>query len=268
MGATTSKWASRPGATAGSSATISRSTSSIAIEERLTSEVDLFNGPVEPTNDVNVRSVYVQDGWKFNSRLTLNLGLRLDHYTDGWPEQSMPRTACRQLAGTTDQRIIDFFTPRTIEAKVVSKSTTVGPRAGFAYDLRGDSKSVIKGFYGRFYFNSADIIADNQNPVGFAQLRYQFVPCTATVTTRCDLNGNRLLDSPPGARQLHLDAGRRRLRHGRSEPEATVWRRDFGATSSRSSGKGSLDALVRLQEHPKRVGGGRSRAGRRSDRRR
>ncbi|MGE5834337.1 MAG: carboxypeptidase regulatory-like domain-containing protein [Acidobacteriota bacterium] len=161
-----------------------------------TSEVELFNGPVEPINDVNVRSVYVQDGWKFNSRLTLNLGLRLDHYTDGWPEQQYAPDGLPQLAGTTDQRIIDFYTPSTIEAKVVSTSTTVGPRAGFAYDLRGNSKSVIKGFYGRFYFNSADIIADNQNPVGFAQLRYVFVPCTATLTTRCDLNGNRLLDSP------------------------------------------------------------------------
>lgn len=159
-----------------------------------TSEVDLFNGPVEPINDVNVRSVYAQDSWKFNNRLTLNLGLRLDHYTDGWPEQSYDPDGLPQLAGTTDQRIIDFFTPRTIEARMVSKTTTIGPRAGFAYDLRGNAKSVVKGFYGRFYFNSADIIADNQNPVGFARLRYQFVPCTATVTTRCDLNGNRLLD--------------------------------------------------------------------------
>ena len=104
------------------------------------SEVELFNGPVEPINDVYVQSVYVQDGWKFNSRLTLNLGLRLDHYTDGWPEQQYAPDGLPQLAGTTDQRIIDFFTPRTIEAQVVSKSTTVGPRAGFAYDLRGDGK--------------------------------------------------------------------------------------------------------------------------------
>jgi hypothetical protein len=161
-----------------------------------TSEVDVFNGPVEPINDVNVRSVYAQDSWKVSNRLTLNLGVRVDHYTDGWPEQNYAPSMPAQLAGATDQRIVDFYTPKTIQAQVVSKSTTVGPRAGFAYDLRGNQKAVIKGFYGRFYFNSADLIADNQNPVGFARLRYQFVPCTATVTTRCDLNGNRQLDSP------------------------------------------------------------------------
>ena len=40
------------------------------------------------------------------------------------------------------------------------------------------------------------MLADKQNPVGIAQLRYAFVSCTPTRTTQCDLNGNRLLDSP------------------------------------------------------------------------
>ena len=44
----------------------------------------------------------------------------------------------------------------------------------------------MKGYYGRFYFNSADIVADNENPVGDASLRYRMT----------DLNGNRLLDGP------------------------------------------------------------------------
>ena len=68
-------------------------------------------------------------------------------------------------------------------ATTVSTTTTFAPRVGFAYDLLGDSKSVSKAFLGPFHYNSADTLADNQNPVGFAQLRYQFVPCTATVTT-------------------------------------------------------------------------------------
>ena len=31
--------------------------------------------------------------------------------------------------------------------------------------------------------------------MGLAQLRYAFLPCTATRTTQCDLNGNQLVDS-------------------------------------------------------------------------
>ncbi len=62
----------------------------------------------------------------------------------------------------------------------------VSPRAGFAYDLTGDNRTVLKGYYGRFYFNSADEVANRENPVGSVRLRYQFL----------DLNGNRLLDGP------------------------------------------------------------------------
>jgi hypothetical protein len=152
----------------------------------LPSEVDLYNTPVEGINDVNVRAAYVNDVWKLTSRVTLNLGLRLDRYTDGWPEQSHKPNGLPVLASATDPLIRDFFAPKTITAKVVSRTTTLAPRAGFAYDLRGDGRSVVKGFYGRFYFNSADIIADNENPVGLAQLRFRFN----------DLNGNRLLDGP------------------------------------------------------------------------
>jgi hypothetical protein len=44
----------------------------------------------------------------------------------------------------------------------------------------------LKAYFGRFYFNSADTLADRENPVGSTRLRYQFL----------DQNGNRLLDGP------------------------------------------------------------------------
>jgi Carboxypeptidase regulatory-like domain len=155
--------------------------------------VDLYNTPVVPINQVNVHSAFVQDGWKFNNRLTLNLGLRMDYYKDGWPEQNQTPNGLPQLSGSLEPlppaeqtRIRNFYAPRTVEAQTVATTTTWGPRAGFAYDVAGNGKSVIKGYYGRFYFNSADIVANNQNPVGQATLRYRFN----------DRNGNRLLDGP------------------------------------------------------------------------
>ena len=57
---------------------------------------------------------------------------------------------------------------------------------GGADDLLGDNRTVLKVFYGKFNFNSADTLADRENPVGRAQLRYAFL----------DPNGNRLLDGP------------------------------------------------------------------------
>ncbi len=65
--------------------------------------------------------------------------------------------------------------------------TSIGPRLGFAYDLTGEGKTVVKGFYGRFYFNPSTDIGSQENPVGAAQRVYQFT----------DRNGNRILDPGP-----------------------------------------------------------------------
>src|SRR5690606_15782673 len=109
------------------------------------------------------------------------------------PEQVMTPNGHPQLANwpadfnpVERQRYMDLIAPRTVPAREVSRTFNVSPRLGFAYDLTGDHRTVLKGYYGRFYFNSADDVADLENPVGNARLRYQFL----------DLNGNRLLDGP------------------------------------------------------------------------
>ena len=149
-------------------------------------EVDLYNTPVVATTDVNNQSLYLRDDWKLTNRLTLNLGLRIEHYVDGWPEQEQTPNGIPVLAGINDPRITAFFADRTIEGRNVADTWTAGPRIGFAYDISGTGRQVVKGYYGRFYFNSADIVADTENPVGDASLRYRMT----------DLNGNRLLDGP------------------------------------------------------------------------
>ena len=78
----------------------------------------------------------------------------------------------------------------------MANTTTLAPKVGFAYDLTGDNRTVLKGFIGQSRWNSADTLADQENPVGLAQLRYAFVSCAAGQTTGCDLNGDRLVSSP------------------------------------------------------------------------
>ncbi|MFN8057862.1 MAG: carboxypeptidase regulatory-like domain-containing protein [Vicinamibacterales bacterium] len=150
-----------------------------------TSELDIYNTPVAPVNQVWYNAGYVSDVWKFNNHLTFNLGLRAERYVDGWPSQNQ----------TPNQSA--YFKAVNVPATTVASTNTIAPRAGFAYDLRSNGKSVVKGFYGRYYFNSADIIANQQNPVGAAQLRYQFN----------DLNGNRLLDGPQELGRLLTTVG-------------------------------------------------------------
>ncbi len=159
-------------------------------------QVDLYNTSVTGINDVVYNAAYINDTWKMNDRLTLNLGVRFEAYADQWDEQQFAPNGHPALANFTDQRYRDFVAPRTVEARTVASTKTIAPRLGFAYNLTGDNRTVLKAFVGQSRWNSADTLANQENPVGIAQLRYQFLPCTATRTTGCDLNGNRLLDSP------------------------------------------------------------------------
>jgi hypothetical protein len=149
-------------------------------------QVDLYNTPVSPFNDVVYHAGWISDTWKLTNRLSLNLGGRFEYYRDGWPEQEQTPNGHPMLANWTDPVYRAFVAPRTIEARTVSETKTFAPRAGFAYDLTGDNRTVLKVFWGQFRFNSADLLSDQENPVGRAQLRYEFR----------DANGNRLLDGP------------------------------------------------------------------------
>ena len=160
------------------------------------SAVDLHNTSVTGTNDVVYTAGWINDTWKMTDRLTLNLGVRIENYRDEWPDQEFAPNGIPALASWDDARYRAFVAPRTVSATTVANTTTLAPKVGFAYDLTGDNRTVIKGFIGQSRWNSADTLSDQENPVGRAQLRYAFLPCTATRTTGCDLNGNLRLDSP------------------------------------------------------------------------
>jgi hypothetical protein len=160
------------------------------------SQVDLYNTSVTGINDVVYTAGWFNDTWKLTNRLTLNAGLRFEAYRDQWPDQKFAPNGHPALAGWTDPVYTAFVAPRTVEATTVSATKTVSPKIGLAYDLTGDNRTVVKAFYGLSRWNSADTLANQENPVGRAALRYAFVPCSATRTTQCDLNGNRLVDSP------------------------------------------------------------------------
>lgn len=67
-------------------------------------------------------SVYVQDAWKPTDRLTINAGGRADFIRGKSPDG-----------------------PKVYDVK------NYQPRLGFAFDLTGDQKTVVKGHYGQYY---------------------------------------------------------------------------------------------------------------------
>ena len=149
------------------------------------SEVDIYNTPNEGTDDSAATGLYFQDGWNVTRRFTINAGLRFDRYKIGWPDQSF----------TPEQTA--FFQPVTTQETTVADLKSVSPRLGFAWDMRGSGKTVVKAFFGRFYYNPSTEISSLENPVGQAAKRYQFN----------DLNGNKILDGPEELGRLLTTVG-------------------------------------------------------------
>ncbi len=82
--------------------------------------------------------LFVQDNWKFSSRLTLELGLRYDH-------EAIP-AASQNLTTATGS-----FTPYTGLTDNPDERFNFGPRFGFSYDLFGRGNTVVRGGYGLYY---------------------------------------------------------------------------------------------------------------------
>ena len=189
--------------------------------------------------------------------------MRFEHYVDSYPDQSFtPERPCRagQLAGRRQSGRARALpgahrAGRVAATRGGAAPSTSSPRAGFAYDLTGDNRTVLKGYYGRFYFNSADTLANRENPVGSAPLRYQFL----------DLNGNRLLDGPQELGRVPLDAGRRRPSKS-TTTSSGPYSQELSTHLEREIIERSVGPrLLRLQERARRVGRDRSDAARGDD---
>jgi hypothetical protein len=111
------------------------------LNDYLNSIADTFTGSAGDNNfDDNWTHVsgYFQDDWKPTARLTLNLGLR-------WETQIGPYT---NRFDTITLRLLKAAGSRTDRK---NDYNNFGPRIGFAYDVKGDAKAVIRGGYGLYY---------------------------------------------------------------------------------------------------------------------
>ncbi len=97
------------------------------------------------SSDPNSRdyAVFFQDDWRATPKLTLNLGVRYDY-------QTLAAPPLRNEQFLADTGFDTSFQPRD--------GNNFAPRLGFAYDLRGDGKTVVRGGYGIFYGRTTAIM--------------------------------------------------------------------------------------------------------------
>jgi outer membrane receptor protein involved in Fe transport len=122
-------------------------------------QIVVANGPAVIDMRASNYNFFVQDDWKVNRRLTLNLGLRYEYDTPP------PDVALGTLLNFYPERykgpgvdsglVIGGETPGVPESTVYGDRNNFGPRFGFAYGLGAQSRTVLRGGYGIFYDSRA-----------------------------------------------------------------------------------------------------------------
>jgi Carboxypeptidase regulatory-like domain/TonB dependent receptor len=95
-------------------------------------------GNTAQTYTVKALGAFLQDSWRATSRLTLNMGIRYD-------VEAFPTRQALNANTNTAERLYG------IRQGIRLQDTNFAPRIGVAYDLRGNSKTVIRANYGIFY---------------------------------------------------------------------------------------------------------------------
>jgi Carboxypeptidase regulatory-like domain/TonB dependent receptor len=133
------------------------------------SSVSLSGGSAEANTPMKQYAAYLQDDWRVTNKLTLNLGFRYDALTGMAIDQSLnPNFVILDKAGKAGALAgiagFEDFGKSPKEDK-----NNFQPRAGFAYDVRGNGKDVIRGGWGRYYdfgYTNANILFAAVNATG------------------------------------------------------------------------------------------------------
>ena len=124
-------------------------------------EIETFNYPLDSVkNRLTEYSAYLKDTWQMSRRLTANLGMRVERYHSFIGDQEKTQG---QFGGAGSFDPVDVLT-----------WLSVAPRAGFAFDLKGDGRTLLKASYGWFNHTMGDDYAEPYNRNGLVTTTYRW----------------------------------------------------------------------------------------------
>jgi hypothetical protein len=160
-------------------------------------QVTQFASPHYARSDVRVFNAYAQDQWTID-RVTLNAGVRFDHFGGFIPEQVRP-------AGPY---VAEFRIAR-IDGDMLPDWSSFVPRLGAAYDLFGNGRTAIKASIGKYMASAGGGQIDAYHPAATIS--------TSTTRTWADANGNFVPDCDLTSAAANGECGARsNLNFGRS----------------------------------------------------
>ncbi|MDQ6803197.1 MAG: TonB-dependent receptor [Acidobacteriota bacterium] len=134
-----------------------------------------FGGGYDAHGQNQRTSMFVQDTWRITPRFTLNPGVRLD------------------------------MNRGKVTGQTVFRTNPIAPRLGFAWDLRGDARSVLRAHYGRYYEALYGAFYYYMDPGAFFPLITKRTFNTSGYTQTLTTTPGQQYAIDPHIKQPHLD---------------------------------------------------------------
>ena len=127
--------------------------------EGFNTEKSQFGYPAGGQDDWRL-GLYFGDTWRIRPRLTVNYGIRYSRDT-GRSDSDLAPVPCSDVpvdvygsfVPCTSGNLLDSLEPG-LGAMVRQPNSDLGPKAGFAWDVKGDGKTVVRGGLGLYFENN------------------------------------------------------------------------------------------------------------------
>ena len=153
--------------------------------------ITIYNYPYPNSQNIlHSQAGFITDKWVIG-RVAINYGVRAERYYDFYPDQD-------KAAG----QFSNIFPTQHYAAKDILTWSDVVPRAGVAWDIKGDGKTVLKASVGLFGDTMGELFAATFNPNAAQSKTYKWGgPCQAVdplapVQYNCDVTAAFLATLP------------------------------------------------------------------------